>query len=104
MTLLRQRFADSTTEFAFLRAERAARGQPIRALIIIATVTLLSYIVINPLHLPPEGVKSYTLAASFLIAGLIGLFALTRTRFYLENGWVRSEERRVGEVGNYRRW
>lgn len=88
MTLLRQRFADSNTEFAFLRAERAARGQPIRALIVIATVTLLSYIVINPLHLPPEGVKSYTLAASFLIAALIGLFALTRTRFYLENGWV----------------
>ena len=49
-----QRFSDPDTERAYLRAERSARGQPIRALIVIAVVTLLSYIVLNPLHLPPN--------------------------------------------------
>ena len=68
MNPLRQRFADPETELAFLRAERTARGQPIRALIVIAVVTLISYIVINPMHLPTEGVRAYTLAAVFLIA------------------------------------
>jgi len=82
------RFTDPETERAYLRAERTARGQPIRALIVIAVVTLLSYIVINPLHLPPDGVRDYTLAAAFLGAGLIGLFALTRTRLYLDRPWI----------------
>jgi len=82
------RFADPATEQAFLRAERSARGQPIRALIVIAVVTLLSYIVINPLHFPPEGVMNYTLAAAFLGAGLIGFFALTRTEVYLDKPWL----------------
>ena len=82
------RFSDADTERAYLRAERAARGQPIRALIVIAVVTLISYIVINPLHFPPEGVIAYTFAAGFLIAALAGLFALTRTQFYLDKPWV----------------
>ena len=38
----------------FLRAERGERGQAIRALILIAAATLLSYIVINPMHFPRE--------------------------------------------------
>src|SRR5690606_9696187 len=79
------RFADPETERAYLRAERAARGQPIRALIVIAVVTLVSYIVINPMHFPPEGVRDYTLAAGFLGAVLGGFFALTRTQFYLDH-------------------
>ena len=88
MSRLLPRFADPETERAFLRAERTARGQPIRALIVIAVVTLISYIVINPLHLPPAGVRDYTLAAAFLGAGLVGLFALTRTQLYLDKPWV----------------
>jgi class 3 adenylate cyclase len=88
MSILLPRFADPEAERAFLRAERTARGQPIRALIVIAVATLISYIVINPLHLPPEGVMNYTLAAAFLSAGLAGFFVLTRTRFYLDSPWV----------------
>jgi class 3 adenylate cyclase len=86
--LLLQRFDDPETERAFLRAERAERGQAIRALIIIAIATLLSYIVINPMHFPPEGVIAYTKAAATLIVALIALSLLTRTRFYLEKPWI----------------
>lgn len=82
------RFADPETERAYLQTERAARGQPIRALIVIAVVTLVSYIVINPMHFPPEGVRDYTLAAGFLGAVLGGFFALTRTQFYLDHPWI----------------
>ena len=49
-----QSFPDPETERAFLRAERSERGQAIRALIVIAIATLLSYIVINPMHFPPR--------------------------------------------------
>ena len=59
-----QRFDDPETERAFLRAERAERGQAIRALIVIAIATLISYIVINPMHFPPAGVIAYTQAAA----------------------------------------
>ncbi len=55
MSLLIQRFPDPATERAFLRAERVERGQAIRALIVIAARTLLSYIVLNPMHFPPRG-------------------------------------------------
>jgi class 3 adenylate cyclase len=88
MSLLLQRFADRDTERAFLREERTERGQAIRALIVIAVVTLISYIVINPMHFPPAGVRDYTLAAAVLIAGMVGLFALTRTGFYLDRPWI----------------
>ena len=88
MSLLLQRFADPEAERAFLRAERTSRGQPIRALIVIAVLTLISYIVINPLHFPPEGVIAYTGAAALLIAAMAALFALTRTQFYLDKPWV----------------
>ena len=86
--LLLQRFADPETERAFLRAERAERGQAIRALIIIAAATLLSYIVMNPMHFPPEGVIAYTKAAGSLIVLLIGFWLLTRTLFYLDRPWI----------------
>jgi adenylate cyclase len=85
---LLQRFDDPETERAFLRAERAERGQAIRALIVIAVATLLSYIVINPMHFPPEGVIAYTKAAGTLIVLLIGFSLLTRTRLYLEKPWT----------------
>lgn len=84
MSLLLQRFEDPETERAFLRAERAERGQAIRALIVIAIATLISYIILNPMHFPREGVIAYTEAAGALIALMIGFFLLTRTRIYLE--------------------
>ena len=86
--VLLPRFADPEVERAFLRAERAERGQAIRALIVIAAATLFSYIDLNPLHFPREGVIAYTLAAGALIAVMIGFFLLTRTRFYLDQPWV----------------
>ena len=86
--VLLPRFADPEVERAFLRAERAERGQAIRALIVIAAATLFSYIVLNPLHFPREGVIAYTLAAGALIALMIGFFLLTRTRFYLDQPWI----------------
>jgi adenylate cyclase len=88
MSLLLQRFDDPETERAFLRAERKERSQAIRALIIIAAATLLSYLVINPMHFPPAGVIAYTEAAGVLTAMLAGFFLLTRTRSYLEKPWI----------------
>jgi adenylate cyclase len=88
MSPILQRFDDPETERAFLRAERGERGQAIRALILIAAATLLSYIVINPMHFPRTGVIAYTWAASALIAVMAGFWLLTRTRFYLEKPWI----------------
>lgn len=88
MGLLLQRFEDPAIERAFLRAERKERGQAIRALILIAAATLISYIVINPLHFPPEGVIAYTFAAGALTAMMAGFFLLTRTQFYLDKPWI----------------
>jgi class 3 adenylate cyclase len=83
-----RRFPDPETERAFLRAERAERGQAIRALIVIAAATLISYIIINPMHFPPAGVIAYTWAAGTLIALMAGFFLLTRSQFYLDKPWV----------------
>ena len=83
-----QSFPDPETERAFLRAERIERGQAIRALIIIAVATVLSYIVINPMHFPREGVIAYTQAAGAFIIVLLGFFFLTRTQVYLEKPWL----------------
>ena len=85
---LLQRFEDPETERAFLRAERIERGQAIRALILIAIATLLSYIVLNPMHFPAAGVIAYTQAAGALIVFLIGFFLLTRTEYYLAAPWI----------------
>jgi adenylate cyclase len=83
-----QRFDEPEIERAFLRAERKERGQAIRALIVIAAASLLSYIVINPMHFPPAGVIDYTWAASALIFLLAGFWLLSRTSFYLDKPWV----------------
>ncbi|MGZ8311633.1 MAG: hypothetical protein ACXWUR_06165, partial [Allosphingosinicella sp.] len=76
------RFADPETERAFLRAERKERGQAIRAMILIAVATFLSYLIINPMHLPKAGVIAYTMAAGTLIVLMAGYWLLTRTQFY----------------------
>jgi class 3 adenylate cyclase len=88
MLRLMQYFDDAETERAFLRAERLQRGPAIRALIVIAVITLFSYIILNPLHFPREGVVAYSAAAGALIALMSGFFLLTRTGFYLDNPWV----------------
>jgi adenylate cyclase len=85
---LLQRFEDREIERAFLRAEREERGQAIRALIVIAAATLLSYIFINPMHLPPAGVIAYTWAAGALISVMAGFWLITKTRFYLNEPWI----------------
>ena len=88
MGLLIQRFPEAETERAYLRAERVERGFAIRALIVIAALTLLSYVGLNPMHFPSAGVVAYNMAAGTLIAAMAGLFALTRTRFYREAPWI----------------
>jgi adenylate cyclase len=88
MSGLFQRFPDAEMERDYLRSERTARATPIRALIVIAVATLVSYMVMNPLHFPREGVLAYSAAAIAFIVLLAGLFLATRTAFYLRNGWV----------------
>lgn len=88
MGVLLQRFEDPAVERAYVRAERAARGPAIRTLIVIAVATLLSYIILNPMHFPREGVIAYTAAATALIAGLLALFFLSKSDFYLDHRWV----------------
>ena len=88
MAAFHKRFADAAQERAFLRAERAERGQAIRALIVIAILTLVSYIVINPMHFPRAGVIAYTAAAAALSLVLAGFFLLTRTDYYLDRPWI----------------
>ncbi len=88
MSLLIQRFPDAETERAYRRAERVERGYAIRALIVIAALTLISYVGLNPMHFPPAGVVAYNMAAGTLIAAMATFFALTRTRFYLERSWI----------------
>ena len=85
---LLQRFDEPETERAFLRAERSERGQAIRALILIAVATLLSYLLINPLHFPAAGVVAYAEAASALIVLLAGFWLLTRSEAYLTRSWL----------------
>jgi class 3 adenylate cyclase len=88
MSRLFQRFADPATELDYLRSERTARARPVRALIVVAAMTLLSYIVMNPAHFPREGALAYSQAALFFIFLTGLLFVATSNRFYLEHGWV----------------
>ena len=76
MTSVLKRFNDPETEHAFLRAERLQRGPAIRALIVIALLTLFSYILLNPIYFPREGVVAYAAAAGALILLLSGFFLL----------------------------
>jgi adenylate cyclase len=88
MSLFPKSFDDPETERLFLRFEREERGQPIRALIVVAVATLLSYIILNPMHFPPSGVLAYSAAAVFLIVLMTGFFLLSRTDLYLEKPWI----------------
>ncbi|HEX8525345.1 adenylate/guanylate cyclase domain-containing protein [Allosphingosinicella sp.] len=88
MGVVLQRFEDPAMERDYLRSERTARGTAIRSLIVVSVATLLSYIVLNPMHFPREGVIHYTMAATALIAGMLTLFFLSRTQFYLDHPWI----------------
>jgi adenylate cyclase len=83
-----QRFADPAVERAFLRTERRERGQAIRALILIAVATLISYLILNPLHFERDGVIAYSAAAGVLIVLMLGFLMLTRTEIYLDRPWL----------------
>lgn len=82
------RFDDPVSERNYIVAERAARIPATRALILIGIATFLSYITMNPMYFPREGVIAYTIAAGVFIAVLVGYYFLTQTRFYLEQRWV----------------
>jgi len=86
--VLFQRFSDAPSEQAYRRSERVARGPAIRALVLIAIATFIFYIIINPFHFPREGVLAYTAAAVAFILVLSGFYAVSKTEYYLANGWV----------------
>jgi adenylate cyclase len=75
-------------ERAYVVSERRSRIPASRALILIAIVTFISYLMLNPMHFPREGVIEYSVAAGIFILVLGCFFALTFSRFYLEQGWV----------------
>lgn len=75
-------------ERAYVISERRSRIPASRALILIAIVTFVSYLMLNPMHFPREGVIEYSVAAGIFILVLGCFFALTFSRFYLEQGWV----------------
>lgn len=83
-----QRFADPAVERAFLRTERLERGQAIRALILIAAATLISYLILNPLYFQRDGVIAFSAAAGVLIVLMLGFLLLTRTEIYLDRPWL----------------
>jgi adenylate cyclase len=87
MALL-HRFDDPDTEKRYVTSERAARIPASRALILIGLATFLSYLTLNPMYFPREGVIAYNIAAGLFMAVLGAFFLLTRTRFYLEKVWV----------------
>lgn len=82
------RFADPALERNYVQAEREARIPATRALILIGIATFLSYISMNPMYFPREGVVAYNVAAGVFIAVLAGFLFLTQTRFYLEQKWI----------------
>ncbi|QLC26108.1 hypothetical protein HFP57_14480 [Parasphingopyxis algicola] len=87
MALL-NRFDDPGTEKRYVTSERAARIPASRALILIGIATFLTYITLNPMHFPREGVIAYNIAAAVFMAVLGSFYLLTLTRFYLEKPWV----------------
>ena len=82
------KFDDPAVERAYVTSEREARIPATRFLAGLGIATLVSYIGFNPMHFPTEGVLAYNLAAGLFIAVLIGILALTTTRFYVDHGWV----------------
>jgi hypothetical protein len=86
--VLFKQFSDAPTERVYLRSERVARGPAIRALVLIAIATLISYIILNPLDFSREGVFEYTVAAVAFILALGGFYAISKSEFYFAHGWI----------------
>lgn len=82
------RFADADMERDYMVQERSARIPATRALILIALVTFVSYLTLNPMYFPREGVIEYTFAAGCFMAVLGLFFWLSFQKFYLDQGWV----------------
>lgn len=82
------RFEDPDNERLYVESERRARIPASRALLLIGIATFLSYLTLNPLYFPREGVIAYNIAAGLFIAVLGGFLLLTRTRFYIEKPWI----------------
>ena len=85
---LLDKFDDPEVERAYIESERTARIPATRFLAGIGIVTLVSYIGFNPMHFPMEGVLAYNMAAGPFILLLVGIVAVTFTRFYVEKPWV----------------
>lgn len=82
------RFEDPQNERLYVESERSARIPASRALILIGIATFVSYLTLNPMYFPAEGVIAYNIAAGLFIAVLGGFFLLSRTRFYIEKPWI----------------
>jgi len=82
------RLENPADERAYVISERESRIPASRALIVIAIATFISYLMLNPMHFPRDGVIEYSIAAGIFILVLSLFFVLTFSRFYLEQGWV----------------
>jgi len=82
------RFADQASERRYVHGERQARIPASRALVLIGIATFLSYITMNPMYFPREGVIAYTIAAGIFIIVLVCFLLLMQSRFYIEHLWV----------------
>jgi len=71
------RLENPADERAYVTSERASRIPASRALIVIAIATFISYLMLNPMHFPRDGVIEYSIAAGIFILGS-GLIRATK--------------------------
>ena len=81
-------FSDADIERHYVESERIARIPASRALLLIGIATFITYLTLNPLYFPTEGVVAYNIAAAIFMAILASFLLLTRTRFYIEKPWI----------------
>ncbi|NNC73362.1 MAG: hypothetical protein HKN78_10885 [Sphingomonadaceae bacterium] len=81
-------FEDPETERRYVTGERIDRIPASRALLLIGIATFVSYLTLNPMYFPRDGLIAYNIAAGLFMAILAGFFVLTRTRFYIEKPWI----------------
>lgn len=82
------RFEDPDVERRYVESERTARIPASRALLWIGLLTFLSYLTLNPMYFPREGVIAYNIAAGLFMGVLGGFLLVMRTRFYVEKPWI----------------
>lgn len=88
MMAIINRFDDAETERRYVEGERRARIPASRALLLIGIATFVSYLTLNPMYFPREGVIAYNIAAGLFMAILASFFVLTTTRIYIEKPWI----------------